>query len=119
MTPHEITETANQLTIQRLLTRFLSEAPRYAACEIAGATIIIEPGRHRTGVPEDAQAARYIITSPSQGWSMVVRSVWRNGSLYAPIGVHTRVESYSDLADHGGEVAAAVAANRWLVGLDL
>lgn len=119
MNPHEITEAANQLTIQRLLTRFLSDCPRYATCEIAGATIIIEPARHRTGVPKDAQAVRYIITCPSQGWSMIARSVWRDGSLYAPIGVHTRVESYSDLAGHGGEEAAATAANRWLTGLDL
>lgn len=121
MNTREIIDTANHCTIQRLLTRNFSAQPRYTTRQIEGATIIVEPSRHRTGLPAEAAPRRYVITHVAEGWSIVARTVWCDGRLLRPAATHTRIDLYLD--DDGrhsdDEVAVAVAFNAWFQTLDL
>ncbi|GJD42015.1 hypothetical protein [Methylobacterium bullatum] len=107
---------ANEISIQRLLAKYLSDAPRHASALYSGATIFIEPSRHRTGIPPDAICQRYMITHVGEEWSIVVRAVWRDGELYRPTATHTRIEEYTDLRSRYGtdEQSVATAVNAWL-----
>lgn len=111
---------ANEISIQRLLSKYLSDAPRYATATYSGVTIIIEPSRHRTGIPRDALCTRYMITHLDEEWSIVVRAVWQDGKLYAPAATHTRIEDYSDLRARYGtdEQGVATAVNAWFCRQD-
>ncbi|PXW65869.1 hypothetical protein [Methylobacterium sp. B4] len=111
-----VVDDANSLAIQRLLIRYLAEAPPYIVGHIAGATVIVEPSRHRTGLPDDAEARRYIITHCKEQWSIVVRSVWRNRQLLAPSATHTVIEQYDHL-DSRCDEEAKYAVNKWLRSL--
>lgn len=120
MTTYDITDTANQVTMQRLLLRYFSSQQRYATRQIAGATFTVEPSRHRTGIPKDASCQRYVIMHVAQGWTVVARTVWCNGRLLEPRAVHTRLDHYLDDEDrHGSAEAVANAFNGWLLTLDL
>lgn len=107
---------ANEISIQRLLSKYLSEAPRYATAKYSGTKIFIEPSRHRTGIPKDAVCARYMITHLEEEWSIVVRAVWHDGQLFAPAATHTRIEDYTDLRARYGtdEQGVATVVNAWL-----
>ena len=117
----EIIDAANHCTIQRLLARYFSTRPRYGTREIVGATFVIEPSRHRTGLPPEAAPRRYIITHVAEGWSVIVRTVWRDGRLLQPVATHTRIDLYLD--DDGrhndDESVVAVAVSAWLRSLNL
>ena len=115
-----IIHTANEISIQRLLLKYLSDAPQYAAATYSGTTIFVEPSRHRTGVPKDAVCARYMITHLEEEWSIVVRAVWQDGHLFAPAATHTRIEDYTDLRARYGtdEQGVATAVNAWLCRQD-
>ena len=120
MKSFDIINIGNHITIQRFLTRHISSQVRYANVRIMEASITIEPSRHRTGVPDDASCQRYVITHVAQGWSVVARSVWRNGRLLDPRATHTRIELYlDDDGRHSSTEAVAVAFNGWLKTLDL
>lgn len=111
-----VIDDANRLAIQRLLLRYLAEAPPGIVGHIAGATIIVEPSRHRTGLPDDAEARRYIITHCDERWSIVVRAVWHNQQLLVPSATHTVIERYDQL-DCRSDEEAKYAVNRWLRSL--
>jgi hypothetical protein len=111
-----VIDDANCLAIQHLLVRYLAEAPPYIVGHIAGATIIVEPSRHRTGLPVDAEARRYIVTHCEERWSILVRTVWRNRQLLVPSATHTVIEQYDQL-DGGCDDDAKYAVNRWLRSL--
>lgn len=111
-----VIDDANCLCIQRFLVRYLAEAPPGIVGRIAGATIIVEPSRHRTGLPDDAEARRYIITHCDGRWSIVVRAVWRNRQLIVPSATHTVIERYDHL-DCRSDEEAKYAVNRWLRSL--
>lgn len=111
-----VIDDANRLAIQRLLLRYLAEAPPGIVGHIAGATIIVEPSRHRTGLPDDAEARRYIITHCDERWSIVVRAVWRNQQLLVPSATHTVIERYDHL-DCRSDEEVKYAVNRWLRSL--
>ncbi|CAO4151946.1 hypothetical protein [Methylorubrum extorquens] len=111
-----VIDDANSLAVQRFLVRYLAEAPPYIVGHLAGATIIVEPSRHRTGVPDDAEARRYIITHCDEQWSIVVRAVWRNRQLLTPSATHTVIERYDHLGARGDE-DAKYAVNKWLRSL--
>lgn len=120
MNSHEVTDTANQATMQRLLARYFSPQQHYVTRQIGGATFIVEPSRHRTGISDEACCLRYVITHVAQGWSVVARSVWRDGRLLEPRATHTRLDLYlDDDGRHGSAEAVAVAFNGWLRTLDL
>lgn len=121
MNAREVIEAANHYTIQRLLARCFLALPRHATCQIEGATFVVEPSRHRTGLPTEAEPRRYVITHVEGGWSIVVRTVWCDGRLLQPAATHTRIDLYldDDGRHHGDETAVAVAVNTWLRSLDL
>ncbi|WP_461656727.1 hypothetical protein [Methylorubrum aminovorans] len=111
-----IIDDANRLSVQRLLVRYLTGVPLYTVGKIEGATIIVEPSRHRTGLPDDAEARRYIITQCDEQWSIIVRAVWHKEQLLAPSATHTVIERYDQLEGRCDE-EAKYAVNRWFRSL--
>lgn len=112
---NNIIDDANNIAVQRLLSTYLFDVPRYATGTYAGTTIIIEPSRHRTGLPDDATSTRYTFIHLEEGWAFRVRSVWLDGALLVPAATHTRIEEYHDNHARYGtdEHGVSVAVNSW------
>lgn len=121
MDTKSIIELANSYTLQRLLTRHFSARMSFITRKVDGATFVVEPSRHRTGLPADAAARRYVITHVAEGWSVVARTVWLDGRLLQPAATHTRIDHYFDDDGRysGDKAAVAVAFNAWLKGVGL
>ncbi|MFC6389918.1 hypothetical protein [Methylorubrum zatmanii] len=120
MDQKQIINAANNITVQRLLAQHLAGVERYSSHAFAGAVITVEPSRHRTGIPADADCRRYVFTHEREGWSMSVRAAWRDDRLLDPAAVHCRIEiMWDDNGTHGDDDGVAAAVNRWLQGLPL
>lgn len=79
---------------------------------LQGVTITVKRARNRTGVSQDAVTRVY--TVKGDGWTVQVRSVWRDGELLRPLKTHTRVSKVTPDNDD-----ARRAYNQWLRDLDL
>lgn len=121
MTDDQITNIANDITVQRLLKRYVCADADYVTLQIAGATVTVEPSRHRSGIPRDAACRRYVVTHVGEGWSMIARAVWRDGHLHEPAATHTSIDFYhdNDGRHRDDDVVVAAAVNRWLQALPL
>jgi hypothetical protein len=117
----EVLEAANALIVQRLIQTYLPPDQEESVCTVEGACI----ARHRTwkryGVPADATSWNYVIEHPDEGWSVTVRSVWRDGKLMEPTATHTCIERYwaDDTDLIADEDAACVAFNEWAQSVSL
>ena len=111
----DILEAANALIVQRLIQIYLPADQEDSVCTVEDVCITRQHMWKRYGVPADATSFRYILEHPGQGWSVTVRSVWRNGNLMQPVATHTRIERYwADDADLiANEDVARVAFNEW------
>lgn len=107
---------ANQITVQRLIRRYLSpESDPIRTIE--GACVTMKRIGNRYGVPPDADTYRYEFLHPELGFAFSARTVWRCGDLMPPIGVHAVIEDYDDEGRHGRALRAVV--NNWLQSLPL
>jgi hypothetical protein len=107
---------ANQITVQRLIRRYLSPDSD-PIVTIEGACVMMKRVGNRYGVPPDGVTCRYQFLHPELGFAFNARAVWRCGDLMSPIGVHTVIEDYDDQAGHGRALCAVV--NDWLQSLPL
>lgn len=111
-------ENANQVTIQRLVQKYLSPQDEDVST-IWDACVTQRRISNRYGVPPDAATYRYEFTHPELGFAFSARAVFRLGRLMQPIGVHTVIEEYEDRGDHGSDYAVQLAVNDWLQSLPL
>lgn len=111
---------ANSIIVQRLALQYLSPSLFREFITLQDACISGREIALRSGVPPDAQAWRYRIQHPDEGWSLTFRTVWRNGKLMAPLATHTTVEAYDeDNSSQLDEQECIRRANDWLCSLCL
>lgn len=115
MKMYEIIETANDVAFQRMLVRKqLRLDGERNVWTIEGACVVVEPTRHRSGIPADATCLRYLVEHQEEGWTFAGRAVWRAGELFRPMATHVRIERFWD--DSGRDRGAdelAEAVNEW------
>lgn len=107
---------ANQITVQRLIQKYLSPQGE-AISTIWEACVTVQRISNRYGVPTDAATYRYEFTHLEFGFAFSARAVFRLGSLMQPVGVHTIIEDYEDRGDHGSDYAVRLVVNDWLQSL--
>ncbi|GJD54754.1 hypothetical protein [Methylobacterium dankookense] len=115
-TSNELLDDANQITIRRLIEKYLSPQGE-PLNTIWEACVTAQRIGNRYGVPADAVTYRYEFTHPDLGFSFSARAVWRLGRLMQPLGVHTVIEDYEDTGGHGGDSAVLLVVNDWLRSL--
>ena len=115
MNNKEVLEAANALIVQRLIQTYLPPEQENPVCTVEGACITRDRNWKRYGVPADASSWRHTIEHPEQGWSVTVRSVWRDGQLMEPAATHCVVETYwaDDINLVADVDAARIAFNEW------
>ena len=116
MIPSTPLDDANQVTVQRLIQKYLSPQSGVVST-IWDACVTAQRIGNRHGVPADAATYRYEFTHPELGFAFSARAVWRLGRLMQPMAVHTVIEDYEDTGGHGSDAAVRFVANDWLQSL--
>ena len=66
MKMHEVIGIANNAAFQRLLENEFGSDDERTGRAVGGASVTIEPSRHRTGIPADAACLRYLVEHPDE-----------------------------------------------------
>jgi hypothetical protein len=85
---------ANNLMIHDLIAQYLPR--RFHKNQWTHGDVLISARGpfERTGIV-DAECWHYIIQEPEQGWCIVVRAAWLQGTLLKPLATHVVIEDYS------------------------